>query len=112
MAHYASLTRPQIRETFAAFCAARPAGAKFAHRKLRQAGGLQPVDEVGESAGGLHAACGRAACCWTPACTSRACIEAIRSAWRSRPIPGLLARELIGRRSYKSDDKARQTPTA
>jgi len=24
--------------------------------------------------------------------------------------PGLLARELIGRRSYKSDDKARQTP--
>ena len=24
--------------------------------------------------------------------------------------PGLLARELIGRRSYKSDDAARQTP--
>jgi len=24
--------------------------------------------------------------------------------------PGLLARELIGRRSYKADDKARQTP--
>jgi hypothetical protein len=24
--------------------------------------------------------------------------------------PGLLARELIGRRSYKSDEKARQTP--
>jgi hypothetical protein len=24
--------------------------------------------------------------------------------------PGLLARELLGRRSYKSDDKARQTP--
>ncbi|HEY0824160.1 MAG TPA: DUF429 domain-containing protein, partial [Ramlibacter sp.] len=27
MRHYASLTRPQIRETFAAYCAARPAGA-------------------------------------------------------------------------------------
>jgi hypothetical protein len=27
MAHYAGLTRPQIRDTFAAYCAARPAGA-------------------------------------------------------------------------------------
>ena len=33
--------------------------------------------------------------------TSRTALEA---------YPGLLARELIGRRSYKSDDPARQTP--
>jgi hypothetical protein len=32
MAHYASLSRAEIRDTFAAFCAARPVGGKFAHR--------------------------------------------------------------------------------
>lgn len=32
MAHYASLGRAEIRDTFAAFCAARPVGGKFAHR--------------------------------------------------------------------------------
>jgi hypothetical protein len=32
MRHYAGLTREQIRDTFAAFCNARPAGNKFAHR--------------------------------------------------------------------------------
>ena len=30
MAHYASLSREQIRDTFAAFCDARPVGGKFA----------------------------------------------------------------------------------
>ena len=30
--HYGQLSRAEIRDTFAAFCAARPAGAKWAHR--------------------------------------------------------------------------------
>src|SRR5690606_7625052 len=32
MAHYGALSRASIREAFMAFCAARPAGGKFAHR--------------------------------------------------------------------------------
>ena len=39
MRHYASLTRPQIRETFAAYCASRPAGAKVAHRRFDRLAG-------------------------------------------------------------------------
>ena len=34
MAHYASLSRDDIREIFAGFCSARPAGGKFAHLSL------------------------------------------------------------------------------
>ena len=33
MRHYASLSLDDIRQTFAAFCAARPVGGKFAHRQ-------------------------------------------------------------------------------
>jgi hypothetical protein len=32
IAHFASLSRDQVRSEFAAFCDARPAGGKFAHR--------------------------------------------------------------------------------
>ena len=42
MAHYAGLTRAQIRDTFAAFCDARPAGAKFAHRRFDKLAGSSP----------------------------------------------------------------------
>ena len=122
--HYASLGRAEIRERFAAFCDARPVGGKFAHRAtdtpagssssmkwvnppvaymlhagvplLLDAGvhlpGLQPVPEL---AG-----------------------QQLRVALEG--YPGLLAREVLdgwgsarglaGRRSYKSDDKAKQTP--
>ncbi|SEK50379.1 Protein of unknown function [Roseateles sp. YR242] len=109
MAHYASLTRAEIRETFAAFCAARPVGSKFAHRACdgpagaspsmkwvnppvayMMHAGVPPLVAAGVSLPGLHAG--------DPA---RVALEA---------YPGLLARELIGNRSYKSDDKARQTP--
>jgi hypothetical protein len=108
MAHYASLTRPQIRETFAAYCAARPAGGKFAHRRFDKLAGSSPsmkwvnppvaymlhaavplLLEAGVHIPGLHAG--------DP---QRVALEA---------YPGLLARELVGRRSYKSDEKAKQT---
>jgi hypothetical protein len=108
MRHYAGLTRPQIRETFAAYCDARPAGSKFAHRRFDRLAGSSPsmkwvnppvaymlhaavplLLEAGVHIPGLH-----------QGDTARVALEA---------YPGLLARELIGRRSYKSDEKARQT---
>jgi len=109
MQHYAALSREEIRETFAAFCAARPAGAKFAHRACDGPAGSSPsmkwvnppvafmlhagvprLIEAGTHLPGLH-----------EGDADRVALEA---------YPGLLARELIGTRSYKSDDKAKQTP--
>jgi hypothetical protein len=107
--HYAGLTRPEIRATFAAFCDARPAGAKFAHRAFDKLAGSSPsmkwvnppvaymlhaalplLLQAGVHIPGLHAGDPK-----------RVALEA---------YPGLLAREVIGRRSYKSDEKAKQTP--
>lgn len=109
MRHYAALSRAEIRDTFAAFCAARPVGAKFAHRACDGPAGSSPsmkwvnppvaymlhagvplLLEAGVDLPGLHAG--------DP---QRVAIEG---------YPGLLARELIGRRSYKSDEAAKQTP--
>ena len=118
MHHYANLTRPEIRHAFAAFCDARETGKKFAHRATdRLAGsspsmkwvnppvafmlhagipmlmksgahlpGLQTGDPADVNPLGLH---------------RRVALEG---------YPGLLAREVLGRRSYKSDDAVKQTP--
>jgi hypothetical protein len=106
--HYAGRSRAQIREVFAGFCAARPAGAKFAHRACDGPAGSSPSMKWVNPpvAFMLHAGAPRllAAGVHLPAVhdgdTSRVALEA---------YPGLLARELIGRRSYKADDRARQT---
>ena len=109
MRHYAGLGRAEIRDTFAAFCAARPAGSKFAHRACDAPAGSSPsmkwvnppvafmlhagvprLVQAGVHLPGVHAGD-----------EGRVALEA---------YPGLLARELVGMRSYKSDDKARQTP--
>ena len=109
MDHYAGLSRPEIRNTFAAFCDARPAGQKFAHRATDRPAGSSPSMKwinppvaymlhagvprllaAGVHLPGLHAGDLR-----------RVALEG---------YPGLLAREVLGQRSYKSDDKARQTP--
>jgi Protein of unknown function (DUF429) len=109
IAHYAGLTRADIRERFAAFCAARPVGAKFAHRTTDGPAGSSPsmkwvnppvafmlhagvprLVAAGVTIAGLHAG--------DP---QRVALEA---------YPGLLAREVIGLRSYKSDDRAKHTP--
>ena len=108
MRHYAALSREEIRATFAAFCDARPVGQKFAHRGADRPAGSSPsmkwvnppvaymlhagvplLIEAGVHLPGLHAGD-----------TSRVAIEG---------YPGLLARELLGARSYKSDAKAKQT---
>ena len=111
IAHYAGLDRSEIRRLFAAFCAARPAGGKFAHRATDGPAGSSPSMKWVNPpvAYMLHAGVPRLLAAgaafpglYTPTHgTGRVALEA---------YPGLLARELIGRRSYKSDDKARQTP--
>jgi hypothetical protein len=109
MRHYASLSREQVRDTFAAFCDARPVGGKFAHRATDGPAGSSPsmkwvnppvafmlhagvprLIEAGVTLPGLHGGDPR-----------RVALEA---------YPGLLARSVLGATSYKSDDKAKQTP--
>jgi len=106
MRHYAALPRPQIRDTFAAYCAARPAGAKFAHRACdRPAGSSPSMKWVNPPvAYMLHAG--------VPLLLDAGVhLPALHDGDRRRvaleAYPGLLARELIGRRSYKSDDAAK-----
>ena len=112
MAHYTGLSRAEIRDTFAAFCNARPVGGKFAHRKADKPAGSSPsmkwvnppvafmlhagvplLIDAGLHLPGLHDGDGESC--------GRIGLEG---------YPGLLAREVLGRRSYKSDDRARQTP--
>jgi hypothetical protein len=109
IAHYAGLQRAEIRDTFAAFCAARPAGAKFAHRRFDRLAGSSPsmkwvnppVAYMLHAAVPLLLAAGVELPGLHPGDISRVALEA---------YPGLLARELIGRRSYKNDDRSKQTP--
>jgi hypothetical protein len=118
VAHYATLSRDQIRSEFAAFCDARPVGGKFAHRATDRPAGSSPsmkwvnppvafmmhagvpvLLRSGATLPGLYAA------------------SSVQTGDGYRPLkvalegyPGLLAREVLGQRSYKADDKARQTP--
>jgi len=116
--HYAALSRVQIRDTFAAFCNARPVGGKFAHRATDIPAGSSPsmkwvnppvaymlhagvplLLDAGICLPGLHL--GDPLDVDASGQSNRVALEA---------YPGLLAREVLGHRSYKSDDKARQTP--
>lgn len=107
--HYAALSREEIRDRFAAFCDARPVGQKFAHRACDGPAGSSPSMKWVNPpvAFMLHAGVPRLLAAGVqlpghlPGADPRVALEA---------YPGLLARELIGRRSYKSDTKAAQTP--
>ncbi|MGC1175593.1 DUF429 domain-containing protein [Polaromonas sp.] len=109
MVHYAALSRADIRQAFAAFCDARPTGAKFAHRATdRPAGSSPSMKWINPPvAYMLHAGAPRllAAGVHLPGLhdgdLSRIALEG---------YPGLLAREILGRRPYKSDDRLKQTP--
>ena len=109
MAHYAVLSRADIRQAFSAFCDARPAGRKFAHRAADGPAGSSPSMKWVNPpvAYMLHAGVPRllAAGVHLPGLhdgdTRRVALEG---------YPGLLAREVLGTRSYKSDDRAKQTP--
>jgi hypothetical protein len=110
MAHFAGLDRAQIRETFKAFCDARPVGGKFAHRVTdRPAQSSPSMKWVNPPvAYMLHAGVPRLlqAGVYFPG-LQPAVQDAKHIALEA--YPGLLAREVLGARSYKSDDKAKQT---
>ncbi len=114
--HYTRLQRPEIRDTFAAFCDARPVGGKFAHRACDGPAGSSPSMKWVNPpvAYMLHAGLPLllAAGAWCPAHEPRAAHHPNDPDERIalEAYPGLLARELIERRPYKSDDAAKQTP--
>jgi Protein of unknown function (DUF429) len=106
--HCAMLERAELRATFKAFCDARPVGNKFAHRLTDGPAGSSPsmkwvnppvaymfhegtrrLLQAGVTVYGLHAG--------DP---QRIALEG---------YPGLIARA-VTRASYKSDERARQTP--
>lgn len=108
MRHYAALPRAEIRSRFAAFCDARPAGGKFAHRATDGPAGSSPSMKWVNPpvAYMLHAG--------VPLLIDAGVhLPRLHEGERARvaleAYPGLLARELIGTRSYKSDERARQT---
>lgn len=109
MDHFTGLTREQVRETFAAFCDARPTGSKFAHRATDGPAGSStsmkwvnpPVALMMHAGVPLLRAAGVDVPGLAAGDPQRVALEA---------YPGLLARELIGTRSYKSDERAKQTP--
>jgi hypothetical protein len=109
--HYAALRRADIRALFAAFCQGRPVGGKFALRATDRPAGSSPsmkwvnppvaymlhagvplLLDAGVYFPGLQSA---------PTTLNKVALEA---------YPGLLAREVLGNRSYKSDTRAKQTP--
>lgn len=106
--HYARLDRATIRDTFAAFCDARPAGSKFAHRACDGSAGSSPSMKWVNPpvAFMLHAGV-------PPLVAAGVHVPPLHDGDPSRvaleAYPGLLARELIGARPYKSDDRRKQT---
>ncbi len=113
--HYAALSRADIRQQFAAFCDARPVGRKFAHRATDLPAGSSPsmkwvnppvayMLHAGVPlllAAGVHLPGLHPVQALPQAAQRRVALEA---------YPGLLAREILGARSYKSDDKTKHTP--
>jgi hypothetical protein len=108
--HFASLPRPAIRDLFVAFCAARPAGAKFAHRAGDSAAGSSPAMKWVNPpvAWMLHAGLPLLIAAGLRIPRLRDDGDPTRIAVEA--YPGLLARAAIGTRSYKSDERQRQTP--
>ena len=114
--HYARLSREEIRSTFKAFCDGRPVGGKFAHRATDIPAGSSPSMKWVNPpvAYMLHAGTPRllAAGVHLPGLSMEKGEDASETPQRIalEGYPGLLAREVLHHRSYKSDDKAKQTP--
>jgi hypothetical protein len=112
--HYATLERSEIRARFAAFCAERPVGGKFAHRATDKPAGSSPSMKWVNPpvAYMLHAGVVRMldAGVYFPGLQLRPEPTEPRAKVALEAYPGLLAREILGHRSYKSDDPLKQTP--
>jgi hypothetical protein len=108
MRHVASLSRAELRATFKAFCDARPAGSKFAHRATDIPAASSPSMKWVNPpvAYMLHAgvpqllAAGVSLYSLHPGDAQRIAFEG---------YPGMVARD-ITRASYKNDQRALQTP--
>ena len=116
--HYAGLSRQQIRDQFAGFCNARAAGAKFAHRATDRPAHASPSMKWVNPpvAYMLHAGVPLLAGAGVhlPGLLAGA-RDDVDAEGRPRRValeayPGLLAREVLGNKSYKSDAKPKQTP--
>lgn len=107
MAHYASLSRESIRACFRAYCAARPTGSKFAHRACDGPAGASPSMKWVNPpvAWMLHAGVPRLI-------AADLTLPGLRKGDERRvgleAYPGYVARRIVGRASYKSDDPAKQ----
>jgi hypothetical protein len=105
MSVYAGITRAELRERFRAFCDARPAGSKFAHRRTDGPAGASPSMKWVNPpvAWMMHAGVPRLRAAGVlmpglqPGDPSRVAVEA---------YPGMIARA-ITRSSYKTDTAAR-----
>lgn len=101
-------TRAEMIARFRAFCDARPAGGKFAHRATDGPAGSSPSMKWVNPpvALMLHAGAPRLA-------ASGVHIPGLRNGDPDRVAlegyPGLVARSIVGRTPYKSDDRARQS---
>lgn len=105
--HYSELSRAQIRASFQAFCAARPAGNKFAHRRCdlwaRSSPSMKWVNPP--VAYMLHAG----APLLMQAGVSIPGMQAGDDRIALEGYPALLARDIIGKASYKADELSKQT---
>jgi hypothetical protein len=105
--HLATLSRAQMVAAFKAFCASRPAGGKFAHRASDGPAGASPSMKWVNPpvAYMLHAGATRLH-------HADVTIPGLRSGDPKRvaleAYPGYLARIVLGRESYKSDDRSKQ----
>jgi len=109
MRQYAALDRAELRQRFRDFCAARPVGRKFAHRATDGPAGASPSMKWVHPpvAWMMHAGVPRLM-------ALGACFPGLGGMRPSPHValegyPGLLAREFLGRRSYKADDPVRQS---
>ena len=102
--HLEAMPRAQMIEAFRAWCDARPAGAKFAHRAADLRAGSSPsmkwvnppVSFMLQAGAPRLLAAGVTIPGMQPGDPSRVALEA---------YPGVLARAVVGRASYKSDTR-------
>lgn len=114
MDRFAATDRTELRQRFKAFCDARPTGAKFAHRATDGLAGSSPSMKWVNPpvAWMMHAGVpvlqhlGAWFVTHEPPPSGTRTDAPLRVALEA--YPGLLAREVLGRTSYKADDAARQ----
>jgi hypothetical protein len=112
--HFSSMSRDEIRQQFKSYCDARPVGRKFSYRKTDGPAGSSPSMKWVNPpvAFMMHAGVPRLldACVTLPGLYTPNQEKKHFTRIALEAYPGLLARELIGNKSYKSDEKTKQTP--